>query len=220
MARGLGMLRVCLATAAICLLPALGSADIVKLKNGRIMRVEMCRFDGSTVIFVMRGGGEIRAPREVVEELLPDEVPFARTVAIEALAASKAAQGAPLSDSAIRALVDRVAAEVGLDGKLAHAVVRVESNYEPLAISPKGAMGLMQIMPVLMRQYDVADPFDPAGNLRAGMTHLRGLVQRLGLSRALAAYNAGESAVTRYGGIPPYRETENYVRKVIAALRN
>ena len=136
------------------------------------------------------------------------------------LAASKAAQGAPLSDSAIRALVDRVAAEVGLDGKLAHAVVRVESNYEPLAISPKGAMGLMQIMPVLMRQYDVADPFDPAGNLRAGMTHLRGLVQRLGLSRALAAYNAGESAVTRYGGIPPYRETENYVRKVIAALRN
>ena len=205
--------------ALILLFPTISSADIVKLKNGRTMTVEMCRFDGSIVIFVMRGGGEIRAPRDVVAELLPDEVPFARTVAIEALAASPAAQAPALSENAIRALVDRIAAEVGLDGKLAHAVVRVESNYAPLAISPKGAMGLMQIMPVIVRQYDVADPFDPAGNLKAGMTHLRGLVQRLGLSRALAAYNAGESAVVRYGGVPPYQETENYVRKVLAALR-
>lgn len=183
------------------------------------MTVDTCRFEGGTVVLVMRGGGEVRAPRAVVAELLPDEVPFARTVAIEALAASPTASAPPPTEQTIHQMVDRIAASVGVDGKLAHAVVRVESNYEPLAISPRGAMGLMQIMPVIVRQYDVADPFNPERNLEAGMRHLRALLQRFDLRRALAAYNAGESAVSRYGGVPPYRETQTYVQRVMAALR-
>jgi soluble lytic murein transglycosylase-like protein len=194
-------------------------ADIVRLSNGRTMTVEMARFEGETVVLVMRGGGEIKTARELVAELLPDEVPFARTVAIEALAASPAAAAAPLSTDAIRALVSRIAERVGLDSKLAQAIVRVESNYQPLAVSTRGAMGLMQIMPVIVRQYDVDDPFDPERNLEAGMKHLQSLLRRFDLRRALAAYNAGESAVARYGGVPPYRETQSYVARIMAQLR-
>ncbi len=183
------------------------------------MTVEMARFEGETVVLVMRGGGEIKAARDLVAELLPDEVPFARAVAIEALAASAAAAGPALSADEIRTLVTRIAERLGLDVKLAQAVVRTESNYQPLAVSPRGAMGLMQIMPVIVRQYDVADPFDPERNLEAGMKHLQSLLRRFDLRRALAAYNAGESAVTRYGGVPPYRETQSYVARIMAALR-
>jgi soluble lytic murein transglycosylase-like protein len=112
-----------------------------------------------------------------------------------------------------------VAARVGLDGRLAHAVVQTESNYNPLAVSPVGAMGLMQLMPSVARQYGVEDPFDPETNLEAGMRHLRLLQSRLpDTRRVLAAYNAGETAVARYGGVPPYRETQTYVRRIMALL--
>lgn len=208
---------LCLAAIVLCGAGA-ANAEIVRLSNGRIMNVEMCRFEGDIVVLVMRGGGEIRAPKSMVAELLPDEVPYARTVAIEALAASPSAT-LRLEAAAIRALVDRIAQKVGLDRKLAHAVVSVESNYEPLAISPKGAMGLMQIMPVIARQYRVQDPFDPEQNLEAGMRHLRSLLERFDPRRAIAAYNAGATAVVRYGGTPPYRETQNYVQRVLSALR-
>ena len=195
-------------------------ADIVRLANGRTMHVDAARFEGDTVVLVMRGGGEIRAASDLVLELLPDEVPFARARAMELLAASPSAAGPRPSMSSLRALVERVAARVGLDARLAQAVVRAESNYDPQAISRAGAMGLMQIMPVVAREYGVIDPFDPAQNLEAGMRHLRRLLARFDdPRRALAAYNAGESAVARYGGIPPYRETQNYVRRILALLR-
>ena len=206
-----------LAGALVVAAPA--SAEIVRLTNGRTMTVDFCRFEGNSVVFVMRGGGEIRAPKDVVADLLPDEVPFARAVAIEALAASPTATTARLTGDAVHELVDRVASKLGLDARLAHAVVQVESNYEPLAISPKGAMGLMQIMPVIAAEYSVKDPFDPEKNLEAGMRHLQDLLRRFDLRRALAAYNAGEGAVERYGGIPPYRETQTYVARIMTALR-
>jgi soluble lytic murein transglycosylase-like protein len=99
-------------------------------------------------------------------------------------------------------------------------VVRTESNYNPLAISPKGAMGLMQLMPFVAREYGVRDPFDPEENLVAGLMHLKSLLRRYDTSRALAAYNAGEGAVTRYGGVPPYRETRSYVQRILAMVTN
>ena len=213
----------CAVRAAVCAALLLGvvaeaRADIVRLTNGRIMTVEKAVFEGDMVVLMMRGGGEIRAERSLIAELLPDEVPYARAVAIEALAASAVSSGA-WSREAIVAMVDQVAGRVGLDPRLAHAVVRAESNYNPQAISPKGAMGLMQLMPVVAREYALGDPFHPEENLEAGLKHLRQLLGRYDLSRALAAYNAGEGAVSRYGGVPPYRETQEYVRKIRAMLR-
>jgi soluble lytic murein transglycosylase-like protein len=201
------------------LIPASAGADIVRLSNGRTMLVDSCRFEGEVAVLRMMGGGEIRAPRSLVEEILPEEVPRIAAMAVEALAASPTAAVPQLAAAAVRRLVDRVAARVGLDARLAHAVVRAESNYRPLAVSHKGAMGLMQLMPALARSYDLDDPFDPEANLEAGMRHLRRLLTKYDVRRALAAYNAGEGAVSRYGGVPPYRETENYVRQIMASLR-
>jgi hypothetical protein len=200
--------------------PVPARAEIVKFTNGRTLQVEACLFEGDAVRLIMPGGGEIRAPRSLVAELLPDEVPLAHAVSIQALAASPTAARPPLSEYDVRNLVDRVANRVGIDRRLAHAVVRTESNYQPLAISPKGAMGLMQIMPATARSYGLTDdPFDPERNLEVGMRHLKGLLSRFDRSRALAAYNAGEAAVRRYGAVPPYRETQEYVRRISELVR-
>ncbi|MCJ7837612.1 MAG: lytic transglycosylase domain-containing protein [Burkholderiales bacterium] len=115
-------------------------------------------------------------------------------------------------------VVAQAAGEYGIDAALLHAVISVESGYNARAVSKSGAAGLMQLMPATARRYGVADVFDPAQNVRAGaqyLTHLLDLFDN-DLSLALAAYNAGETAVIKYGRrIPPYRETAAYVPKVV-----
>ncbi len=112
--------------------------------------------------------------------------------------------------------IRQVARETGLSVGLIKAVALVESDFNPHAVSPKGAQGLMQLMPATAAQYGVSDAFDPMENLRAGAIHLRSLLDEFDgdLNSALAAYNAGSSAVRRYGGIPAYPETQDYVRRV------
>lgn len=112
--------------------------------------------------------------------------------------------------------IDRVAAENGLSPGLIKAVALVESGFDPHALSPKGAQGLMQLMPGTAKEYGVQDAFDPLQNLRAGSTHLRRLLDQFDgdLTLALAAYNAGAGAVTRHGGVPDYPETHEYLRRV------
>lgn len=105
----------------------------------------------------------------------------------------------------------------GVRTDLVRAVMQVESAFNPNAISPKGAMGLMQLMPATMRQYGVRNAFNPAENVRAGVAYLRDLLQRYSNNEelALAAYNAGPGAVDKHGqAVPPYRETQNYVAKI------
>jgi len=116
-------------------------------------------------------------------------------------------------------LIARVARAEGLDSALLRAVVETESNYDPNAVSKKGAVGLMQLMPETARGMGVIDPFHPEENLEAGARHLRRLIDKYEgkLALALSAYNAGEEAVERYQGIPPFPETRDYVRKVLEA---
>lgn len=112
-------------------------------------------------------------------------------------------------------IVQRTAALHGVDPALVHSVISVESGFNPLAISPKGAQGLMQLIPATARRFGVTDSFDAKQNIEAGVKYLRYLQDMFKDDRlALAAYNAGEGAVQKYGGVPPYRETEEYVRKV------
>ena len=120
---------------------------------------------------------------------------------------------------ALRKLADDAAGRHGVDPLLVDSVIRVESNYNPLAVSPKGAEGLMQLIPATARRFGVTNSFDVKENIEAGVTYLRYLLDMFGDDRlAVAAYNAGESAVLRYGNVPPYRETMNYVSRVGKAL--
>src|SRR4029079_12454831 len=112
--------------------------------------------------------------------------------------------------------IRKVAAEQGLDPSLIKAVALVESGFNPRAVSPRGARGLMQLMPATARQYGVSDPHDPYQSLRAGASLLRSLLVEFqgALTTTLAAYNAGSGAVRKFGGVPRYRETQEYVQKV------
>ena len=113
-------------------------------------------------------------------------------------------------------LIQASAAKYGVDPNLVSAVVQVESDYNPQAVSRAGAKGLMQLMPANVAEYGVSDPFDPEQNIDAGTHQLSNLLSRFNgdIDLALAAYNAGPGAVQRYGGIPPYEETQDYVRKI------
>jgi len=116
----------------------------------------------------------------------------------------------------IDAAIEQAAARHNVDPSLVRSVVKVESNFNPNAVSRKGAMGLMQLMPSTARSLNVANPFDPQQNVDAGVRHLRRLLDSYGgnVSLSLAAYNAGSGAVARSAGVPHFRETQNYVRRI------
>ncbi len=122
----------------------------------------------------------------------------------------------------IDAAIEQAAARHNVDPSLVRSVVKVESNFNPNAVSRKGAMGLMQLMPSTARSLNVSNPFDPQQNVDAGVRHLRTLLDnyRGNVSLSLAAYNAGTGAVSRSAGVPRFRETQNYVRRITNLYNN
>jgi len=117
-------------------------------------------------------------------------------------------------------LIGDTAREQRVQPALVKAVIAAESSFDPGAVSRKGAQGLMQLMPATAKDLGIADPLEPTDNVRGGTRYLRNMLDRYGdLSRAIAAYNAGPAAVDRYGGIPPYPETQDYVNRVLTYYR-
>ncbi len=127
-----------------------------------------------------------------------------------------------IPDARIEPLIARHADRQQLDPRLVRAVVQVESGYNVRARSPKGAMGLMQLMPDTANELAVSDPYDPDQNLRGGTTYLRRMIDRFKgqVELAVAAYDAGPEAVAKHNGIPPYAETRDYVKRVLALYRD
>lgn len=151
-------------------------------------------------------------------------VPDRREHAVPAPAVpDEAPKVAPPANKALyEPMVEQAARMYGVESALLHAVISVESRYDAKAVSPKGAQGLMQLMPGTAKRYSVADPLDPEQNVRGGAKYLRDLLQMFDrdLHLALAAYNAGENAIVRNGRrIPPILETRNYVPRVLAFYR-
>ncbi len=129
--------------------------------------------------------------------------------------------GATERRAALWPAVEEAARAHGLDPRLVDLVIRMESGYNPRAVSPKGARGVMQLMPTTASMYGVRNLFDPLQNIRAGVRYLKDLFQRFNsdVSLALAAYNAGPDAVEKHRGVPPYDETRSYVRAILMAYQ-
>ena len=201
-------MRHAILTAAVLSLAGAAQAEIALLSNGMTLKVTAWRQEGDTTYLVLKDGGEVGAPSRLVQGFVPDEV------VDEVLEAPREPEGQPRD---LKSLAEAAAKRHGLDPGLVLAVVAVESAFRPDAVSPKGAQGLMQLMPGTAASLGVRDPFDPEQNLEGGARHLRGLVEeyRGDLTKALAAYNAGSGAVRRHAGVPPYAETREYVKRVL-----
>jgi soluble lytic murein transglycosylase-like protein len=143
--------------------------------------------------------------------------------AVSAYTGEAPATTAPTTSSGaiLGTLIDRIASEQGVEAPLVRSVIQAESNYNPSAVSPKGALGMMQLIPSTARRFGVADAFNVADNIQGGVRYLRFLLDYYNNDyvRAIAAYNAGEAAVDKYNGIPPYSETRNYVYTVARNLK-
>jgi soluble lytic murein transglycosylase-like protein len=208
-----------LVACALVLTASPANAEIAVLSSGRTLSIKSHRIDGDNIILKMRDGGEVTCDKSLIEEIVPDEIPF---VEPQTVAAPEAAMPQPDPDGAAAAgpyaeIITTMAQAHGVDPLLVQALIRVESNYRPTARSHKGAMGLMQLMPSTARLYNVRNPYDPKANISAGVKHLKSLIDRYrGVELALAAYNAGEAAVQKFNGIPPYRETRTYITRILS----
>jgi hypothetical protein len=184
---------------------------------------------------------ETAAPRRITTVIHPDlrtgklvrsvmvtSKPVAQPKVVEAVVAPRVVDPVVVASETtkppawgIDEAIEQIAAQVSLPPRLIHSVIKVESNYNPFAISPKGAQGLMQLIPSTARRFSVSNVFNPAENIQGGSKYLKYLLDLFGgnYALALAAYNAGEAAVAKYGGVPPFPETQNYLILVLRQLQ-
>jgi len=203
---------------------ALGSvtrvtAEQLYFANGRSVAIKDYRVDGDIITVTLRTGGEASFEKSLVTAIKPDEMPPIEEARSSAAIAPRVQQSAraahgPLDARPFADLIETVALKHGVDPELVHAVVEAESNYQPRAKSRVGARGLMQVMPETAKDLGIKNLYDPQNNLEAGVRYLKFLLTRFDLKRAIAAYNAGPAKVRKYGGVPPFEETQNYVKKV------
>lgn len=215
------MIRPLLALSLLAAASTPARAELVYFTSGRTLSVAGTTPQGSAVVLRLRTGGELVCDAALIERIAPDEVPYPEAASADVAVVSPAvavAQPRTTPDPRFDGLIKTAANRHGVDADLVRAVIQVESGYQPRARSSKGAVGLMQVMPATGRQYGAGNLYDPVTNLEVGIRHLRTLLDRFPLKLALAAYNAGSGSVERYGGIPPFRETESYVARILALV--
>ena len=188
-------------------------AELAYFASGDSLSIKTHREEGDSLVLSLRTGGEIVCDRSLIVRFAPDEIPYPEPVAAEIAEA----QTAPVAVTAVLYgdIIDQVSAKHNVDANLVKAMITVESGYQSRARSRKGAMGLMQLMPATARRFNVRDPYNPQSNIEGGIKYLKTLLDRFPERLAIAAYNAGEAAVERFRGVPPYAETRDYVTRVL-----
>jgi soluble lytic murein transglycosylase-like protein len=222
-------------TAVLFLLAAAlpAGADIALLTDGRSMKIEAYKVvDEEAIQLTLKSGGRLTLPLERVERIVDDEV-----VSVEIVAEVKKAMEqegifpkrswrydearGPIFRTKFDKLIVEAAKKFDVDAALVSAVIKAESDFNPREVSNKGARGLMQLMPGTALRYGVTDSYDPAANVYGGVRYLRWLLQTFegNADLAVAAYNAGEGNVWKYNGVPPFRETINYINRIAKHIR-
>jgi hypothetical protein len=218
--------------ALLAVMPArVASAAIAVFSDGRTMKIAAYQVDDELVRLKLQSGGEMALPVARLERIVDDEVITPEVVAeVEKIAEEGvfpkrswrySENRTPIFRSPFDKTIVEAARHFDVDAALVSAVIKAESDYNPRTVSHKGARGLMQLMPATAARFGVTNPFDPVANIYGGTRYLRWLLKTFdgNADLAVAAYNAGEGNVWKYKGVPPFRETVNYINRIAKHLR-
>ena len=222
-----------LAALALLALAIPASASIAIFSDGRTSKIDNYAVDGELIRLTLQGGGEMSLPLRRIERIVDDEIVPAEVVAeVKQIVEEEGGvfpkrswryseASRPLWDSKYNDIIIEAARKFDVDAALVSAVIKAESDYNPRTQSHKGARGLMQLMPATAERFGVTNSFDPAQNIHAGTRYLRWLLKTFdgNADLAVAAYNAGEGNVWKYDGVPPFRETVNYIKRISKHIR-
>ncbi len=226
-------MRRTLVTFVLALAAALpASASIAIFTDGRNMKIDSYRMiDDETMQLVMKGGGSMTLPVTRIDRIIDDEIATPEVVAEvkkiveEGVFPRRSWRFAESSGPIFKSKFDKIIVEAGrkfdVDAALISAVIKAESDFNPREISNKGARGLMQLMPATAQRFGVTNSYDPEENIYAGTRYLRWLLKTFdgNADLAVAAYNAGEGNIWKYNGVPPFRETVNYINRIARNIR-
>jgi len=224
------MKRVLLAL-AICLAAHAASASIAVFSDGRNMKIESYAVEEDTIHLTFAGGGKMSMALTRIERIVDDEVTTpevveeVKKIVEEGVFPRRSWKysevSPPLWQSKYNEIIVAAAKKFDVDAALVSAVIKAESDYNPRELSHKGARGLMQLMPATAERFGVKNSFDPEENIYAGTRYLKWLLKTFdgNADLAVAAYNAGEGNIWKYNGVPPFRETVNYINRIAKHIR-
>lgn len=215
----------------VCAIPA--SASIAIFSDGRTSKIDAYQVEGELIRLTLQGGGEMSIPLRRIERIVDDEIVAPEVVAeVKEIVEQQGGvfpqrswryheSSGPLWKSKYNDIIVAAAKKFDVDAALVSAVIKAESDYNPRIVSHKGARGLMQLMPATAERFGVTNSFDPEQNIHAGTRYLRWLLKTFdgNADLAVAAYNAGEGNVWKYDGVPPFRETVNYINRISKHIR-
>ena len=223
--------RLILATVLILAANA-ASASIAVFADGRNMKIDAYTVEEEVVHLTLQGGGKMTIPLLRIDRIVDDEIVTPEVVAeVQKIVEEGGVfpkrswrfseNSMPLWQSKYNDIIVKAARFHDVDAALVSAVIKAESDYNPRTVSHKGARGLMQLMPATARRFGVSDSFDPEQNIYAGTKYLRWLLDKFedNADLAVAGYNAGEGNIRKYDGVPPFRETVNYIHRIARHIR-
>jgi soluble lytic murein transglycosylase-like protein len=222
-----------LAAIALLITAHTASAGIAVFADGRNQKIEAYAVESELIHLTLQGGGKLSLPLTRIERIVDDEIVAAEVVAeVKKIVEEQGGvfpnrswnfseDSGPLWQSKYNDVIVAAARRFDVDAALVSAVIKAESDYNPRTVSHKGARGLMQLMPATAKRFGVTNSFDPEENIHAGTKYLRWLLNKFdnNADLAVAAYNAGEGNVMKYSGVPPFRETVNYINRISKNIR-